>query len=36
MFGNYLSAALGNLIRNKLHAAINLFRLALEIGRAHV
>lgn len=32
MFGNYLSAALGNLIRNKLHAAINLFGLALGLA----
>jgi putative ABC transport system permease protein len=34
MFGNYLSAALGNLIRNKLHAAINLFGLALGLATA--
>ena len=34
MFGNYLSAALGNLIRNKLHAAINLFGLALGLASA--
>jgi putative ABC transport system permease protein len=34
MFGNYLSAALGNLTRNKLHAAINLFGLALGLATA--
>ena len=34
MFRNYLSAALGNLIRNKLHAAINLFGLALGLATA--
>ncbi|GGF32846.1 ABC transporter permease [Aliidongia dinghuensis] len=34
MFGNYLSAALGNLVRNKLHAAINLFGLALGLATA--
>ena len=34
MFGNYLSAAFGNLIRNKLHAAINLFGLALGLATA--
>jgi len=34
MFGNYLAAALGNLTRNKLHAAINLFGLALGLATA--
>ena len=34
MFGNYLSSALGNLLRNRLHAAINLFGLALGLATA--
>jgi putative ABC transport system permease protein len=34
MFGNYLSTALGNLLRNKLLAAINLFGLALGLATA--
>jgi putative ABC transport system permease protein len=34
MFRNYLSAALGNLLRSKLHAAINLLGLALGLATA--
>jgi putative ABC transport system permease protein len=34
MFGNYLSTALGNLLRNKLLAAINLLGLALGLATA--
>ncbi|HEV2676835.1 MAG TPA: FtsX-like permease family protein [Aliidongia sp.] len=34
MFSNYLSSALGNLLRNRLHAAINLFGLALGLATA--
>jgi putative ABC transport system permease protein len=34
MFSNYLSAALGNLLRSKLHAAINLLGLALGLATA--
>jgi len=34
MFGNYLATALGSLLRNKLHAAINLFGLALGLATA--
>jgi putative ABC transport system permease protein len=34
MLGNYLTSALGNLLRNKLHAAINLCGLALGLATA--
>jgi len=34
MFGNYLSTAIGTLLRNKLHAAINLCGLALGLATA--
>jgi putative ABC transport system permease protein len=34
MFSSYFSTAIGNLLRNKLHAAINLMGLALGLGAA--